>query len=140
VLGIPLCGAVTGTAGTATCHVGFLAELLVFLANSYSASFAGDTNYLASRDNTPAIQLGPVRLAQQASLRPRRHVSIVRGTLTRGRLRYAVLTRRRSHGVIRLRFKALRPMRRGRYTLTVRLTGGAKVSRTIPLGARHRGR
>jgi hypothetical protein len=133
VSGIPLCSAVTGTTGTATCHVGFLAELIVFLANRYSASFAGDASYLASRASTPAIQLGPVRLAQQASLRARHHVSIVRGTLTRGRLRYAVLTRRRSHGVARLRFKSLRPIRRGRYTLTVRLTGGAKVSRTIPL-------
>jgi hypothetical protein len=130
ISGIPLCSAVTATNGTATCHVGFLAELIVFLANRYSASFAGDASYLASRASAAAIQLGPVRLAQQASLRPR---SIVRGTLTRGRLRYAVLTRRRSHGMTRLRFKALRPIRRGRYTLTVRPTGGTKVSRTISL-------
>jgi alpha-tubulin suppressor-like RCC1 family protein len=128
----PLCSAVTGADGTATCKLGLLAELRVLFANRYSARFAGDVGHLASSTGTPAIVLGS-GLPHRASLSTRRHVSIVRGRLTRDRLQYAVMVKRSDHGVTRLRFKPHRRMRPGRYTLTLKLSGGIQVRRTITL-------
>jgi hypothetical protein len=132
--GIPLCTGVTSATGTATCHLGFLEELIVLLANRYSASFAGDATYQPSSASTPAITLfGFAAQARAARRAAHRRVRIISGAITRGHLRYAVLVKRRSHGVTRLRFKALRRIRRGRYTLTLKLTGGIQVRRTIAL-------
>jgi alpha-tubulin suppressor-like RCC1 family protein len=129
----PLCTAVTQTNGTATCKLGLLSELRVLFANRYSARFAGDADHLASSTGTPAIVLGS-GLPHRASLSTPRHVSIVRGRLTRDRLQYAVMVKRSDHGVTRLRFKSHRRMQPGRYTLTLKLSGGTQVRRTITLG------
>jgi hypothetical protein len=134
--GFPLCTAVTGANGTATCNVSFLGELIVLVAGGYAATFAGDANYLPSSATTPWIELGVFGLARQARLGPHRHVSIVRGTITRRRVRYAVLVRRTNHGVTRLRLKVLRRMRPGRYILTLKLTGGTQIRATIALRQR----
>jgi hypothetical protein len=127
---------VTGANGTATCNLGFFEELIVLLANRYSARFAGDGAYLPSTASTAAILLVVGGVAGRASIAAHRHVSIVGGTITQGRVRYAVLVRRSNHGVTRLRFKPLRRIRPGRYTLTVKLTGGTRVRRTIALRKR----
>jgi alpha-tubulin suppressor-like RCC1 family protein len=128
----PLCSTVTDAHGTATCKLGLLAELRVLFANRYSASFAGDVGHLASSTGTPAIVLGS-GLPHRASLSTRHHVSIVRGRLTRDRLQYAVMVKRSDHGVTRLRFKPHRQIRPGRYTLTLKLSGGTEIRRTITL-------
>jgi hypothetical protein len=133
VSGIPLCRSVTGANGTATCNVSFLGELIVLFVGGYSAAFAGDSKYLSSSATTPWIELGQFGLARQASLGAHRRASIVGGTLTRGRVRYAVLVRRSRHCVIGLAFKALRRMRPGRYTLTLKLNRGTQVRRTVAL-------
>ena len=129
----PLCTAVTQTNGTATCRLGLLAELRVLFANRYSASFAGDAGHLGSTAATPAIVLGS-GLSHRATLSTRRHLSIVRGRLTRGGSQYAVIVSRGSHGVTRLNVKPHRRIQPGRYTLTLKLSGGTEVRRTITLG------
>jgi hypothetical protein len=130
--GLPLCSAVTDANGTATCHVGFFAELIVLFAGSYSATFTGDASFRPSSASVPWIALGSGVFAA-ARVGPHRHVSIVQGTITRSRVLYAVLVRRTNHGVTSLGFKALRRIRPGRYTLTLKLTGGIQVHRTIAL-------
>jgi hypothetical protein len=130
--GLPLCSAVTDANGTASCNVSFLGELIVLFAGRYSAKFAGDTSFRPSSASVPWIALGSAMFAA-ARVGPHRHVSIVQGTITRSRVLYAVLVRRSNHGVTRLGFKPLRRMRPGRYTLTLKLTGGIQVHRTIVL-------
>jgi hypothetical protein len=130
---IPLCRSVTAANGTATCNVSFLGELIVLFAGGYSAAFAGDSKYLPASATTPWIELGQFGLARQTSLGAHRQASIVGGTLTRGQVRYAVLVRRSRHRVTGLAFKALRRMRPGRYTLTLKLTRGTQIRRTVAL-------
>ena len=129
----PMCTAVTQTNGTATCRLGLLAELRILFANRYSARFAGDAGHLGSTAATPAIVLGS-GLPHRATLSTRRHLSIVRGRLTRGGSQYAVIVNRGTHGVTRLKVKAHRRIQPGRYTLTLKLSGGTEVRRTITFG------
>jgi hypothetical protein len=132
---LPLCTAVTNTAGVATCGISLLPELIVLIAGGYSATFSGDASYLSSGATTPWIALGS-GLSGAARAGAHRRVLIVGGTLTRGRLRYAVLITQRRHGITRLRLQQRRPIRAGRYTLTLKLSGGARVRRTITLETR----
>ena len=130
---LPLCAAVTNTSGVATCGISFLPELIVLLAGGYSATFSGDASYLSSSATTPWIALGS-GLSGAARVGAHRHILIIGGTLTRGRLRYAVLTTQRRHGVAALKLRQLRRIRPGRYTLTLKLSGGTRVRRRITLG------
>lgn len=51
----PLCSATTNPAGVAQCKISAYGQLLVNRANSYTASFAGSSDYLASTASTPAV-------------------------------------------------------------------------------------
>jgi hypothetical protein len=53
-----LCSAPTGTNGTASCTLNLKGEIAVLLANSYTATFGGDSSYSGSTASTPAIVLG----------------------------------------------------------------------------------
>jgi hypothetical protein len=130
---LPLCTATTDNGGVATCRVSFLGELVVLRTGGYSARFSGDALYLPSSASTPWITLGSgsfgaVRVAAHG---PR---SVIGGTLTKGRVRYAALISRPGHGVTSLRLQPRRRIRPGRYTLALRLSGGARARRTITLG------
>ena len=50
-----LCTATTNTKGVATCNLSLKNELKVLAANSYTASFAGNSSYLGSTASTKAI-------------------------------------------------------------------------------------
>ena len=129
---LPLCTAVTSTSGVATCGVSSLAELIVLLAGGYSATFTGDTSYLASSATTPWIALGS-GLSGAARVGAHRHPAIIGGTLTKGRVLYAVLISQRRHGITGPRLQQRRRIRPGRYTLTLKLSGGARVRRIVTL-------
>jgi hypothetical protein len=55
-----LCSASTESNGTASCKLDLKGEIAVLLANSYTATFAGDSGYLESTATTPAVELGTV--------------------------------------------------------------------------------
>ena len=132
IAGLPLCTAVTNTAGVGTCRISFLPELIVLLAGGYSATFSGDASYQSSSATTPWIALGS-GLSGAARVGARRHHLIIGGTLTRGRVRYAVLVRKRRHGITGLSLRQRRRIRPGRYILTLNLSGGARARRIITL-------
>jgi hypothetical protein len=50
-----LCSATTGANGTARCTVSATDEFLVLWSNHYTATFGGDSGYLASTVTTPAV-------------------------------------------------------------------------------------
>jgi hypothetical protein len=122
-----LCSAVTGAGGTASCNVGLLGELAVLLSNSYTATFAGDSAFLGSTAQTPAIVL--LGSAQIASAHGPR-VAITRGELAGHGVRVVIL---RHHAHVRAALRGLGRVRAGRYTLTVTLTNGRVLSRTVLL-------
>jgi Bacterial Ig domain/Bacterial Ig-like domain (group 3)/Glycine rich protein len=63
-----LCSAQTNTKGVAACQINALQELAVLLANSYTATFSGDSNYTGSTASTPAISITLLRgLARTSS-------------------------------------------------------------------------
>ena len=53
-----LCSATTASNGTASCTLSPKGEIAVLLANDYTATFAGDSNYAGSTASTPAILVG----------------------------------------------------------------------------------
>ncbi len=52
---IHLCNATTNSNGVARCPLSAESELCVLLENRYSASLAGDSDYLASSASTNAV-------------------------------------------------------------------------------------
>jgi hypothetical protein len=123
--GTQLCSATTVANGTASCQVSLLAELAVLLSNQYTATFAGDSQYLASSATTPAIELLGGGLALPAAA-GRGHVTISHAVLSGHGVRYAIGAR---HAGLR----RLSRLRGGRYTLTVTLTDGRVLHRTVRL-------
>ena len=55
--GFKICNATTNQNGVATCQLNQAQEFFVEVANGYSASFAGNTDYLPSSGSTPAVIL-----------------------------------------------------------------------------------
>ena len=53
-----LCSAATASNGVASCKLSLTAEIAVLFANSYTATFAGDSGYTGSKASTHAIGLG----------------------------------------------------------------------------------
>ena len=132
VIGIPVCEATTNSTGTASCSINILAELIAIIVNNYTASFAGNAQYGASAASTPVIDLLP---GVAASTKTSAHgAAIERVTLSRGETVYASVTRGRSHGKPYTLHED-RPIRAGRYTLTIVPVDRAlkTVRRTIEL-------
>ena len=121
-----LCTAVTGATGTASCTVGLAGELHVLLTGGYTASFAGDGDYLPSTASTPAIELGTLtalaHLASDATT-SRDGIEITRGTLTRRGVNYGTVTGGTRDGVVVLRLHPEPGLAAGQYTITVSVTG-----------------
>ena len=64
-----LCSAQTNTLGVATCSIGVLQEVSVLLANSYTASFGGDSSHTGSTASTPAVTISRDRGLARTSTR-----------------------------------------------------------------------
>jgi hypothetical protein len=127
----PLCSAVTGAGGVASCSVGLLGELQVLLANGYTATSMGDASHLGSTAGTPAIEVGNgLALLAHAGAD---HATLVWGTLTRAGRVYATLTSRTRHGTTSVRLKLQRRLSTGRYLLTIHTLGGEHLQRTITI-------
>jgi DNA-binding beta-propeller fold protein YncE len=124
--GTPLCSAVTGAGGVASCGLSLTGELQVLTANSYSAAFAGDATYLPSEASVQAVQLGDVARAASAGGHP---ATVLGARLTRGQELYAVLVPRRG-GAGGLRRELRHRVTPGHYVLAVRV-GHRWVRRTI---------
>lgn len=88
-----------------TYESGVALEIVVILANHYTASFAGDSDYLESTDTVPAIEIG--------------HAAS--GPAHGGR-------------ISAIRLHRLRPKRAERYELVMRRSGGGALRRIIALG------
>jgi hypothetical protein len=129
-----VCTAQTNPEGVATCTPTFLEELEVLLANHYSASFAGDSDYLPSSATTDAIELGSgPKEAHVLRARERYDTLAGRGTLTRDGLPYATLSLRDVRGAQRLHLREVRRLQRGRYILTLTLGDGMNVRKAVIL-------
>ena len=129
-----LCSTMTTSSGTATCKLGLAKELAVLFADSYTASFAANVDYLASSASTPAI----VRRSGAAT-RARNDTpgaTFTQWTLSRGGTKYAIVSAHTHGGARHPRLKRVRRIRAGRYTLTVTLAGRAHhtIRRRITLG------
>ena len=128
-----LCAAQTNAHGTASCKLTTAQENEVMYAGSYDASFAGDANYLGSSASTPFIVQGS-GTASSAGVHGARRESITGGALTRGAVVYATaVVSRGHHSQIDFALRARRPIRAGRYTLTVRFAGGLRIQRAFVL-------
>lgn len=127
------CNAVTNGSGVASCTIS-PALVITLGPSSYTAAFAGDTDYVSSTApgqltsglNVLGLALGP----RSGSVR---HAGTVRLTLSRSGLVYATGRGRVRHGVALLKLKLRHRPAAGRYTLTVRPAGGRAITRTITL-------
>jgi hypothetical protein len=124
-----LCSAPTASDGTAICSVGMAGELAILLANSYTATFAGDSTFLPSGASTPTIELLGSGLALPAAA-GRGHVRIAHAVLTGHGARYTIGAR---HAQLPSKARGASRLRPGSYTLTVTLTNGRVLHRTVTL-------
>lgn len=126
-----LCSAVTSPSGTASCGIGLFQELDVVLSAYYTASFAGDGDFLGSTGSTFTLELfGDEPFVRTHS------AAITGGTVTRAGEAYVRISSARQHdGTPKLSVHRLRPLTAGRYVLTLKLSGRTErqVKKTITL-------
>ncbi len=127
-----LCTAQTKTNGTASCSLTGAQENEILFAGAYAASFAGDSDYIASSASTPFIVQGSGTAS--TSVHASRHEAIAGGALTRDGVVFAtIVVAHGQHGQIDVALRARHPIHAGRYTLNLRLAGGTRVHRTFVL-------
>lgn len=130
-----LCTAQTNTLGVASCAPSLLGEIVVLLTNEYSASFAGNSQYLSSTASTDAIELGSVpKESRRLSAGSRNDALTGRATLNRDDRPYATLALREVRGDERFSLHEDRRLKPGRYVLKLTLGDGMHVSRAVTLG------
>jgi hypothetical protein len=129
-----VCEASTNGSGVASCTV---APALVITLGpvSYTASYPGDGDYLASSGTGPltsGLTVAGVTLgARSVSVR---HPASTHVTPSRGGVIYARGSARSKHGVIWIKPRLRRRLVRGRYTLRVSVAGSSRqIKRTITL-------
>ncbi len=131
---LQLCTAQTNTQGVASCSPTLLGEIVVLLTNHYSASFAGNSQYLPSIASTVAIELGSGSKEPRLLPAGRRNDAVAgRATLTRDGRPYATLVLQEIRGAERFSLHEDRRLRPGRYALKLTLGDGTNVSRTVTL-------
>lgn len=128
------CHATTNPSGVASCSVS--PALVITLGSaSYTASFAGDADYLASSANcqlSSGITVGG--LAVDARFAGAGHAPRLHAMLSRGGVVYASGSARIRHGVAWIKPKLRHRLQTGQYTLTVGLAGSNRtIKRTINL-------
>ena len=123
-----LCDARTDAAGTAHCRLSTMAEQLLLRSNSYTARFAGRDDLKSSSAVAPVVELGSAIAHDNTESQSGVQAS---GTLMRGHKLYARLLTRRAHGDERVALHPLRRLAPGRYRLSVTLSSGERVRRTI---------
>jgi hypothetical protein len=129
-----LCTAQTNAQGVASCTPTLLGEIVVLISNHYSASFAGNSQYVSSTASTNAIELGsPPKAPRRLSAGSRNGAVAGRATLTRDGHQSATLSLREVGGTERFSLHEDRRLKAGRYVLKVTLGEGTHVSRTVTL-------
>ena len=131
-----LCTAQTNAQGVASCSPTLLGEIVVLLTNHYSASFAGNSQYLSSTASTAAIELGSGPREPRLLSAGSRNGALAgrRATLTRDGRPYATLGLREVRGAERFSLHEVRRLKAGRYVLKLTLGDGTHISRAVTLG------